>query len=318
VKTQPQIAAYGTPGTANTWNYLYGVETEPGQPVRNGVDYILSHFAGLGTNAYGVALSQAALTSQINLFRPVGIRWAWDSGGGHILAVKGVDVNVVYLMDPWNGDTEISTYAWVVRSDSDGHTWTDSLTIATSGLATVNTPTSSPISTSRETAGATIASGAKVKSCGVAYGLTSNPDITGAKKKKTPTVANGVFTVRLGGLAPNTVYYYRGYGTTAGGTAYTANSAFTTLPKAPKATAPTIIKSSGFTAHWNPASGTANVGYFLYVANNAAFANATQHYAAGTSLAITVPSTGKYYYRVQAVNAGGASAYSAKIAVNVH
>ena len=57
-KTQTQIAAYGTPGSANTWNYLYGVESDP-PPMRYGVDCILNNFAGLTATGQGAALSKA-------------------------------------------------------------------------------------------------------------------------------------------------------------------------------------------------------------------------------------------------------------------
>ena len=57
--------------------------------MRYGVDYILNYFAGLTATGHGVALSKATVTRQIDSLRPVGIRWGWDTGGGHILAIKG-------------------------------------------------------------------------------------------------------------------------------------------------------------------------------------------------------------------------------------
>jgi hypothetical protein len=283
------------------------------------------HFAGLGTTAYGVALSQATLTNQINSFRPVGIRWGWDTGGGHILAVKGVAGNTVYLMDPWNGDIEISSYNWVVRSVSDGHTWTDSLTIGNnppSIIPIIDSPFSYSFTTTKATVGATIESDGAVllTASGVAYGKNAYPTISGAKKKTAPTITTGSFSVGLKGLAKNTIYHYRGYATNIAGTAYTADTNFTTVSGAPKSTAATTITASAFTAHWNPPSGTGFINYYnLDVATNAAFTNVIQHVSiVGTSFPVTVPAKGKYYYRVNAVNAGGTSAYSAKKAVTVH
>jgi hypothetical protein len=126
VKTQTQIAQYAVPGGANETNYLFGSS----ETAYHGVDEILMHFAGLGSTGAYRYLTEAALTNQINLSRPVGLYWSWDSGGGHILAAKGIDGDTVYLMDPWYGPT-INTYSWVVRSNSDGHTWTESLTMDT-------------------------------------------------------------------------------------------------------------------------------------------------------------------------------------------
>ncbi|MGO9376882.1 MAG: fibronectin type III domain-containing protein [Syntrophobacteraceae bacterium] len=324
-KTQTQIAAYGTPGSADTWNYLYGVESDP-PPMRYGVDYILNYFAGLTATGHGVALSKAVVTSQINSLRPVGIRWGWDTGGGHILAIKGITGNTVYLMDPWNGDAEMASYNWVVRSASDGHTWTDSLTISNAppiSIATINGQTLYSCTTTNATLGANIVSdGAAVPTAsGVAYGKNINPTVSRTKKATAPTVTTGTFSVNVTRLASNTVYYFRGYATNRAGTAYTAASTFTTLPGAPKATAATLITANSFTAHWKAPSGNAQVDeYYLLVATDAAFTNLIyQGTVSGTSLAVTVPGEGKYYYKVEAHNAAGwGAAYSRTIDVVVH
>lgn len=125
IKTQTEIAQYGTEGQ-NIWNWIYGSSTNP---TRNGVDLILLYFAKLATTHYDSSLLQSAVQTQINARRPVVIRWAWDSDGGHIIVARGIEGDNMYLMDPWYGPT-INTYSWVVSGS--GHTWTHSLTMNTS------------------------------------------------------------------------------------------------------------------------------------------------------------------------------------------
>lgn len=327
-ETQTQIAAYGTPGTANTWNYLYGTETDP-PPVRNGVDLILHYFAGLTSTHYTRYLSQGAVLQQINSLRPVAIRWGWndDMSTGHILAIKGIAGNTVYLMDPWDGDVEIASYNWVVKSPgTGGHTWTHSLTIANAppqNIATIDNPFSYSITTTGATAGADLESvgAAMPTATGVAYGKREYPAINGAKQCTVPVSSTtGGFYVNLRGLAANTIYHFRGYATSPAGTAYSADATFTTVPGPPTVTAATAIRAFGFTAHWKAPSGNAPINYYnLDVATDPGFTNVIQQFSlSGTYLAVTVSSKGKYYYRVSAVNAGGTGAYSGTISVAVH
>jgi uncharacterized repeat protein (TIGR03803 family) len=120
--TQTQIAQYGTDG-ADIPNYLYGSSSNP---TMRGVDLILNYFRGIISTPYASSLSQTFVRTEIcTNARPVVIRWGWDSGGGHILVVRGLEVDgTVYLMDPWYGPT-INSYSWVVSGG--GHTWTHSL-----------------------------------------------------------------------------------------------------------------------------------------------------------------------------------------------
>jgi hypothetical protein len=326
IETQTEIADYGTPGTPDTWNYLYGTETDPTQPERNGVDLILDHFAGLTTTRYTHSLVQTAVSKQINILRPIAIRWLWNgTTSGHILAIRGIAGNNVYLMDPWNGDAEIASYNWVVSSGgAGGHTWTHSLTIGNApaqSIPIIDTPVSYSITSAGATTGATIESpGAALPTAsGVAYGINAYPTVNGTKVSTVPTVTSGAFVVNLRGLTSNTIYHYRGYATNAAGPAYTVDSTFTTLPGAPKAAAATAVTSSGFIAHWKAPSGNAPIlSYDLQVATDPGFEDVIENYAvSGLSLTVTVPSKGKYYYRVRAENAGGTGAYSGTIAVNV-
>jgi len=123
--TQTEIAAWATPGQPNTWNWLYGSSSNP---TRLGVNLILDHFGAISCVTCDYLLPQLTVQDEIDSSRPIPIRWGWDSGGGHILAIKGIEGNNVYLMDPWYGAT-INTYSWVC--DGNSHTWTHSLRLTT-------------------------------------------------------------------------------------------------------------------------------------------------------------------------------------------
>ena len=123
--------------------------------------------------------------------------------------------DTVYLMDPWYGPT-INTYGWVVRGSQ--YTWTNSLTMNTRPKvvrASIDKPTSNSITATGATLGATIESygAAVVTASGAAYGKKANPVITGARVKSKPAVTSGPFTVKVTGLASNTIYHFRGYAT---------------------------------------------------------------------------------------------------------
>jgi hypothetical protein len=137
---QTNIAQYGTSGS-NAPNFLYGSGTDTDGIFKRGVDLILSNFAGIVSVGTNNLLSVERVRNEIETNkRPVVIRWGWDSGGGHILAMYGIlvtnrptRITNVWLMDPINGPT-ISTYAWVCQGSTNGgstHTWTHSLPLNT-------------------------------------------------------------------------------------------------------------------------------------------------------------------------------------------
>jgi hypothetical protein len=132
VRTQTQIAAYGTDG-ANIWNWLWGSSTNP---TRNGIDLILLYFAKLATTRYGSSLLESSVQALIDARRPFVVRWGWDTGGGHFVVARGIEGDNMYLMDPWYGPT-INTYSWVVQGSS--HTWTHTLTLNHSPVRTAAT-----------------------------------------------------------------------------------------------------------------------------------------------------------------------------------
>ncbi len=77
------------------------------------------------------ALGFSKVKYQINRNRPIVIRYAWDSGGGHFILIRGYSTDgpkYLYLMNPWPGDGYgVFTYDSVKRTVGD-HTWTHTLT----------------------------------------------------------------------------------------------------------------------------------------------------------------------------------------------
>lgn len=109
--------------TANRTNALYG-------DAYDGVDHILWHW-GVSTVSYNRWLGYSEIANQIDTRGPLALRWGWDGGGGHALAIYGYQVfdgvGYVTLANPWPGEgNSWVTHSWAVKGD--GHTWTHSLT----------------------------------------------------------------------------------------------------------------------------------------------------------------------------------------------
>jgi uncharacterized protein (TIGR02145 family) len=95
------------------------------------------------------------------------------------------------------------------------------------GTVTTTVP-SSYTATGAVTGGEVSASGGgTITARGVCYGITANPDITGAHS--TDGDGTGTFTSTLSGLTDGTVYYIRAYATNSAGTAYGSQVQFLTM-----------------------------------------------------------------------------------------
>ncbi len=95
-------------------------------------------------------------------------------------------------------------------------------------VPTVIAPTSAFITTTSATLGANVASSgnpALISTRGVCFGSAPIPTNCVAEGGVTA----GVFTQSVVGLAPGTLYYYRGYATNSTGTGYSSDGTFTTL-----------------------------------------------------------------------------------------
>ena len=287
---------------------------------------------GWDTNAgyiYTSSDSGATWTKQTSSGRR---NWkAVASSSDGVTLVAAVKEGYVYISADsgatWTPQTSLGMQDWrALALSSDGSKLTavsDCIYTGTFLLfPTIDTPTASAVTTTSATLGATIEySGATpVLAAGVAYGLNENPDITGSRVDSGVTA--GSFKVDVTGLAPNTLYHFRGYATNSEGTSYSDDSSITSIADAPGATAATGLSSSGFTANWTAPSGTAAItGYFLDVAADSGFTIFIPGYTnlsvTGNSHAVTGlnPATA-YWYRVRAVNAGGTSTSSSSIAIS--
>jgi hypothetical protein len=125
------------------------------------------------------------------------------------------------------------------------------------------------------------------------------------------------------GLSAGTTYYYRLKAYNAGGSSvnYSNIVSILTVPAAPAAAAFTKLSNTSFAANWSASTGAA--GYYLDIATDAGFTSFITGYNGkdvGNVLTYTVSgisSNTNYYYRVRAYNAGGQSANSGTITVNI-
>lgn len=134
-------------------------------------------------------------------------------------------------------------------------------------------------------------------------------------------------TVTVTDLTPNTLYNAKVYEylTNAGVECYNTKALpgnFTTISNPATATAASAIGANGFTANWTAptGNGSAALTYTLEVATDNAFSNIIQTIPGISSVNINFSVTSlspatTYYYRVTAVNSGGASALSNAIFV---
>ena len=294
---------------------------------------------GTGYTAYGTftTIADAPVANAATRVASNGFRtnWTYPDGGSDItefLLDVAIDSGFTTFVSGYKslsvagtgqsvtGLTPGTTYWYRVRAVNDGGTSSNSnpISVTTLSLPHLGTPVASSITATTALLGATITSNgdATITASGVAYGIGTNPDLTGSAAATSPTVTSDTFTVNVTGLTANTAYHFRGYATSSLGTGYTDDSTFTTQANAPTATYATGVSATGFTANWAPPSGTAAIsGYRLDVATNSGFTSMVVGYSdlsvSGTSKAVTgLPAGGTYYYRVRAVNAGGTGSNS--------
>ncbi|MBK7306482.1 MAG: hypothetical protein IPI88_05205 [Chitinophagaceae bacterium] len=95
-------------------------------------------------------------------------------------------------------------------------------------LPTIITSSTSSITNTTALSGGNITNdgGAAITARGVCWASTPNPLVTG--NHTTNGTGTGVFVSNITGLTANTTYYVRAYATNSDGTAYGADSVFTT------------------------------------------------------------------------------------------
>ena len=98
-------------------------------------------------------------------------------------------------------------------------------------LPTISTTTATLITATTASSGGNILSdgGATITTRGICWDTLPNPDITG--NHSTDGTGTGTFVSAIAGLTPSTTYHIRAYATNTAGTAYGADSTFTTAPR---------------------------------------------------------------------------------------
>lgn len=117
-KTQCVIVAYAYPGCPNWSAHIYDVHAT-----------VLWAYNGISSDYLTRSLSWAEVQSTINNNRPAIIRWAWTSGGGHMVTIRGWDDNSgqrVSYMNPADGGMWTRDYSNLVSNSQ--WNWTHSVT----------------------------------------------------------------------------------------------------------------------------------------------------------------------------------------------
>jgi hypothetical protein len=211
-----------------------------------------------------------------------------------------------------------TTYYWRVNATNAGGTsaWSSSRSFTTI-VAAPSAPTLSSPSN-----GATGVSITPTLSWNASSGATSYQLQVSTSSSFSTTVVNqtGITTTSyaVSGLANNTTYYWRVNATNAGGTsAWSSSRSFTTIVAAPSA--PTLSSPSNGatgvsitpTLSWNASSGATS--YQLQVSTSSSFSTTVVNQTGITTTSYAVSGLANnttYYWRVNATNAGGTSAYS--------
>ncbi|MCP4348159.1 MAG: hypothetical protein GY795_21870, partial [Desulfobacterales bacterium] len=157
--------------------------------------------------------------------------------------------------------------------------------------------------------------GMTITARGVCWSESPNP--TTKNSHTSDGSGKGSFTSSISSLSSNTVYYVRAYAQNQEGISYGNEISFKTVTDPPIALAATDMATTSLTANWYEAPGAES--YRLDVSATGSFTSFVAGYndlaVEGTSQEITGLISGiTYYYRIRAVNSGGASENSAVIA----
>lgn len=160
-----------------------------------------------------------------------------------------------------------------------------------------------------------------ITSSGVCWSTTSGSETatSGTAYTTDGRTTVGAYISAMTGLTGNTKYYVKAYATSGVGTGYGDEVNFVTLPSAPTVGTASSVTGGGFTSEWTaPTQGGQTFTYTVEVstANGASFdANVKKTITGVSSSSTSSAITGlcgqtTYYYRVKAVNATGAGAWS--------
>ena len=210
-----------------------------------------------------------------------------------------------------------TAYYYRLRAVNAGGTSANSGTVKAKTIA--GAPTAAPATGIGETgfnAEWNATAGAESYRLDVALDIGFTSFVTGYQDKD----AGNVTSFAVGGLSGGTPYYYR-VRAVISGTASASSEAIevVTVCCAPAASAPTEIRSTGFTANWNPSAGAD--GYRIDVATDSGFTNFIDGYQnkdVNDSTAFPVAGLSEeteYFYRVKAYNVSGTSDDSNTVSV---
>ena len=218
-------------------------------------------------------------------------------------AVSGLSNNVTYY---WRANAlNIGGMTW-------SNTWSFTTIIAAPGLIVLSSPTNNAgnLPTALSCSWSTVSSAAS-------YALrvsTVSSFLTTVTAQNSLSTGNG----QINGLANNTRYYWMVNATNAGGTsAWSSMWSFTTIPLAPGVpllSSPTngaLNQSAAPTFSWGSVSGATSYSFQLSTVSSF-----SPNILSGTNLQSTsiaasgLANLSKYYWRVNAANAGGTSSWS--------
>lgn len=103
------------------------------QDTLGGVNYALWDLGNISGDYVSSQIAWTTYVNNIEQSMPVGFRWAWSSGGGHIMVAKGwiydpyIDERYVEYVDSWDSTTKRVTWAEFQGGAGSDHTWTHTL-----------------------------------------------------------------------------------------------------------------------------------------------------------------------------------------------
>jgi len=154
--------------------------------------------------------------------------YAWTVPTGWLITA-GQGTNSITVTTGGNGQNGNIT---VTAGNSCGTSSAETLAVTVvNSPPTIDTPTSTSITSTTATLGGAINSigCSNATERGVYYSLTNGfADGEGTKDATLGTFGTGAFTQNVTGLTPETLYHYKAFATTSGGTVYTNQGSFTT------------------------------------------------------------------------------------------
>lgn len=203
----------------------------------------------------------------------------------------------------------------VVEQNESNNCATANFTVTNPSAPSLALPTKSTITTTSATLGATVTSdgGAALSARGTCWGSVTNPTTNCLAEGGTAVSA---YTHSRTGFSANTSYYYRGYAVNAGGTGYSTDDTFLTLPAAPTI-GTAVPASTSITVNWTLPGGTGSLTSEVgrCSGSNCTSFSPVQSGVIGSSYGDSgLTPGGIYRYRVRSTNTTGYGAYSAATA----